>query len=85
MIKTAGDTTRGDWISLDGSTGYVYGEQLPTVPPEMTGYFATLMQWADEVRALKIRTNADTPKDAEQAFKFRCRRNRAVPHRAYVL
>jgi len=60
----------GDWISLDGSTGYVYGEQLPTVPPEMTGYFATLMQWADEVRALKIRTNADTPKDAEQALSF---------------
>ena len=60
----------GDWISLDGSTGNVYGEQLPTVPPEMTGYFEILMQWADEVRALKIRTNADTPKDAEQALNF---------------
>ena len=60
----------GDWISLDGSTGNVYGEQLPTVPPQMTGYFATLMQWADEVRTLKIRTNADTPADAAQAMKF---------------
>ena len=60
----------GDWISLDGSTGNVYGEKLPTVAPEMTGYFEVLMKWADEVRTLKIRTNADTPKDAQQALKF---------------
>jgi pyruvate,orthophosphate dikinase len=60
----------GDWISLDGSTGNVYGEQLPTVAPEMTGDFATLMGWADELRTLKVRTNADTPKDAATAMKF---------------
>ena len=60
----------GDWISLDGSTGNVYGEKLPTVPPEMTGDFGTLMSWADEVRALNVRTNADTPKDAEVARSF---------------
>ncbi len=60
----------GDWISLDGSTGNVYGDRLPTVEPEMTGDFATLMQWADEIRVLKIRTNADTPKDAAQAMSF---------------
>jgi len=60
----------GDWISIDGSTGNVYGQQLPTVAPELTGDFATLMQWADEIRTLKVRTNADTPKDAEQAIKF---------------
>lgn len=60
----------GAWISLDGSTGNVYGEQLPTEPTKMTGYFATLMQWADETRTLKIRTNADTPADAAQAMKF---------------
>ena len=60
----------GDWISLDGSTGNVYGEQLPTVDPEMTGDFATFMSWADEVRKLKVRTNADTPKDAAVAMKF---------------
>ncbi len=60
----------GDWISLDGSTGNVYGEQLPTIEPEMTGDFATLMGWADELRTLKVRTNADTPKDAAQAMKF---------------
>ncbi len=60
----------GDWISLDGSTGNVYGERLPTVEPEMTGNFATLMSWADELRTLKVRTNADTPADAAQAAKF---------------
>jgi len=60
----------GDWISLDGSTGNVYGEQLPTVQPEMTGNFATLMGWANEIRKLKVRANADTPADAAQALKF---------------
>lgn len=60
----------GDWISLDGSTGNVYGERLPTVDPEMTGDFSTLMGWADEMRTLKVRTNADTPADAAQAMKF---------------
>ena len=60
----------GDWISLDGSTGNVYGEKLPTIEPEMTGDFSTLMQWADETRTLKVRTNADTPADAAQAIKF---------------
>ena len=60
----------GDWISLDGSTGNIYGEKLPTVDPEMAGDFATLMSWADEIRTLKVRTNADTPKDAAVAVKF---------------
>jgi pyruvate,orthophosphate dikinase len=60
----------GDWISLDGTTGNVYGEKLPTVEPEMTGDFSTLMGWADEIRTLKVRTNADTPGDAAQALKF---------------
>lgn len=60
----------GEWISLDGSTGNVYGEQLPTVPPEVTGYFGILMEWADQVRTLKIRANADTPNDAKQALEF---------------
>lgn len=60
----------GDWISLDGSAGNVYGEQLPTVEPEMTGDFSVLMGWADKLRSLKVRTNADTPKDASQAMKF---------------
>jgi pyruvate,orthophosphate dikinase len=60
----------GDWISLDGSTGNIYGEKLPTMEPKMSDYFNTLMEWADEVRMLKIRTNADTPADAAQALRF---------------
>ncbi|HHY83036.1 MAG TPA: pyruvate, phosphate dikinase [Clostridiales bacterium] len=60
----------GDMISLDGSTGYVYGEAIPTQEPSLTGDFGTLMQWADELRTLKVRTNADSPKDAAQAVKF---------------
>ncbi|SHI45118.1 pyruvate, phosphate dikinase [Thermoclostridium caenicola] len=71
MIDKNGNTYReGDWISLDGSTGNVYAGQLPTVEPEMTGYFGTFMEWADSIRKLKVRANADTPKDAAQAFRF---------------
>ena len=60
----------GDWMSLDGSTGNVYAEQIKTVEPEIGGDFGTFMGWADEVRKLKVRTNADTPRDALQARKF---------------
>ncbi len=60
----------GDWLSLDGSTGNVYGEALPTAEAQVSGNFATIMQWADEVRTLHVRTNADTPHDAEVAAKF---------------
>ena len=60
----------GDFMSLDGSTGNVYGEQIKTVEPEISGDFETFMNWADSERRLKVRTNADTPKDALQARKF---------------
>ncbi len=60
----------GDYMSLDGSTGSVYGEQLKTVDAEISGDFKTFMSWADEVRKLGVRTNADTQKDALQARKF---------------
>ncbi|MBE6042881.1 MAG: pyruvate, phosphate dikinase [Clostridium thermopalmarium] len=60
----------GDYISLDGSTGNVYGTAIKTVAPEISGYFGKFMEWADEVRTLKIRANADTPKDAKQAVQF---------------
>ncbi len=60
----------GDWISLDGSTGNVYGEKLDTVEAGVSGNFATIMTWADRMRTLKVRTNADTPYDAAQAVKF---------------
>ena len=62
--------TKGEWISLDGSTGNVYGEKVETVEAEVSGNFATLMKWADEYRVLRVRTNADTPKDAKQAYDF---------------
>ena len=60
----------GDYISLDGSTGNIYGEKIETVAASISGYFKTLMSWADEFRTLKVRTNADTPKDAKQAVEF---------------
>ncbi len=60
----------GDWITLDGSTGEVMMGKLPTVHPELTGEFGTLMGWVDETRKLRVRTNADTPNDAEVARKF---------------
>ena len=60
----------GDYMSFDGSTGRVYGEQLATMEPEIFGDFETFMDWADEIRRLGIRANADTPKDAKQARKF---------------
>ncbi|WP_304769761.1 pyruvate, phosphate dikinase [Ileibacterium valens] len=77
MNEEAGEFTlngktykRGDWISLDGSTGNVYGEAIPTVEAKISGDFERFMNWADEARRLKIRTNADTPRDAAQAVKF---------------
>ena len=60
----------GDYISLDGSTGKVYAEQIKTVDASITGNFETFMEWADEYRTLEVRTNADTPRDAMQAKKF---------------
>ncbi len=59
-----------DYISLDGSTGNVYAGKIETVEPEISGHFGTFMAWADEIRTLKVRTNADTPHDAAQAVKF---------------
>lgn len=60
----------GDWISIDGGTGFIYGEKIDTVEADVSGDFATLMEWADKYRALSIRTNADNPKDAETAIRF---------------
>ena len=60
----------GDFISIDGSTGNVYAGQIKCVEPEISGYFGTFMGWADEIRSLMVRTNADTPRDTAQAVKF---------------
>ncbi len=62
--------SEGDYISIDGSTGNVYLGEIKTVPASMTGDFGRFMGWADEIRTLKVCTNADTPRDAEQAVRF---------------
>ena len=60
----------GDWISIDGSTGNIYGEKIKTAAAAISGDFDRLMNWADKFRVLDVRTNADTPNDAAQAFAF---------------
>ncbi len=62
--------TEGNFISLDGTVGVVYEGLVNTVPPALSGDFETIMEWADEIRTLKIRTNADNPRDAKQAVEF---------------
>ncbi|MCK5497697.1 MAG: pyruvate, phosphate dikinase [Gammaproteobacteria bacterium] len=61
---------KGDYITLDGGAGKVYEGQLALQDPELSDNFARIMEWADEFRSLKIRANADTPHDAENAIKF---------------
>ncbi|MCL2699213.1 MAG: pyruvate, phosphate dikinase, partial [Defluviitaleaceae bacterium] len=60
----------GDFLSLDGSTGFIYGDKIPTKEAEISGDFGTFMAWADNVRTLKVRTNADTPQDSRKAIEF---------------
>ncbi len=60
----------GDFISIDGSTGMVYAGKIKTASPTISGEFKTFMEWVDDIRRLKVRTNADTPKDAKQAKEF---------------
>ncbi len=60
----------GDWISLDGSLGQVYAGKMKTLEAELSGDFGKLMVWADKIRTMKVRTNADTPNDSKVAVKF---------------
>jgi len=70
-LTVEGRTVReGEWLSIDGSTGRVYLGQAPTIEAEVTGEFGTFMGWADELRRLKVRANADIPRDAKQARAF---------------
>ncbi len=70
-FEVAGKTIKeGDYISIDGSTGNIYAEAIPTVEATISGDFGRFMAWADAARVLKVRTNADTPRDAAQAVKF---------------
>jgi pyruvate,orthophosphate dikinase len=72
QTMTASGTTlkKGDTLTIDGSTGQVLAGKVPMQEPELSGEFATLMGWADKVRRLKVRANADTPSDARAAMKF---------------
>ncbi len=60
----------GDWITLDGTTGRVFAGEVPTVDPELDDNFSTFMSWVDEFRTMRVRANADTPEDAENARGF---------------
>ena len=69
----AGKTYKeGDWVSLDGSTGNIYGEAIPTVAASISGDFGRFMGWADSYRKLQVWTNADNPRDAKQGVDFGC-------------
>ncbi len=72
QTMSAGGVTlkKGDTLTIDGSTGQVLVGKVPMLHPELAGEFATLMQWADGLRKLKVRANADTPADARAAIKF---------------
>ncbi len=63
----------GDWLSLDGSTGNIYGQAIPTVDASIGGEFGRVMAWADKYARLQVRTNADNPHDTAQAVKFGAR------------
>ncbi len=84
---TGGGVTikRGEIITIDGAAGKVYKGAVKMRQPELTGDFGTLMGWADAVRTLKVRTNADTPDRCRHGAQIRRRRHRPVPHRAHVL
>ena len=60
----------GDWISIDGSTGNIYGQKILTAEASISGEFGRIMSWADQFRVLEVRTNADSPRDAAQAAAF---------------
>ncbi|MCL1819999.1 MAG: pyruvate, phosphate dikinase [Oscillospiraceae bacterium] len=70
-VTIAGErVNRGEWISLDGNTGNIYIGKIDTIEAEISGDFEKFMKWADELRVLKIRTNADSPADAARAIEF---------------
>ena len=74
----------GDRLTIDGGTGEVILADVELVPPQINEHFETILGWADEVRRLRVRANADTPEDAAKAREFGARGHRPVPHRAHV-
>ena len=74
----------GDLIAIDGSTGDVTTARRAAGAPGISDHFETVLDWADELRRLGVRANADTPEDARRARELRCRRHRPLPHGAHV-
>jgi len=70
MTATGVTLCKGDILTIDGSTGQVLAGRVPMIEPELSGEFGTLMGWADKIRRLKVRANADTPNDARVSVKF---------------
>jgi pyruvate,orthophosphate dikinase len=70
VTKTGKVLREGDWLTLDGSEGIVYSGEMPLVTPQLPKSYFTIMKWADGIRTLKVRTNADTPQDARKAIEF---------------
>ncbi|HEY2352778.1 MAG TPA: pyruvate, phosphate dikinase [Candidatus Acidoferrum sp.] len=70
MVAAGKTVKEGDWVTLDGSEGVVYSSEMPLVVPKLPQAYATLMKWGDEIRRLRVRTNADTPQDARKAREF---------------
>jgi pyruvate,orthophosphate dikinase len=68
--KSGKTIKEGEWLTLDGSEGTVYAEKLPLVTPELPKSYQTILKWADGIRKLKVRANADTPQDARKAIEF---------------
>jgi pyruvate,orthophosphate dikinase len=70
VTKTGKVLKEGDWLTLDGSEGIVYSGEMPLVTPQLPKSYFTIMKWADGIRTLRVRTNADTPQDARKAIEF---------------
>ena len=68
MIANGKELSEGDYLTIDGSSGEIFYGEIPMIQPELTGDFATLMEWVDEVRVLGLRANAETPLDAQTAI-----------------
>jgi pyruvate, orthophosphate dikinase len=70
ITKTGKVLKEGEWLTLDGSEGIVYSGEMPLVTPQLPKSYFTIMKWADSIRSLRVRTNADTPQDARKAIEF---------------
>ena len=82
--STAPPSSEGDILTIDGTTGKVILGAVDLVPPQINENFQAIVGWADEIRTMAVRTNADTPEDADQGARVRRPGHRPLPHRAHV-